>query len=251
MHKIFENPKAKIIAISSAVFLLLTAIIITIACLNVSKKNKAEEEDIEDDDFIGAFAEKSDNSDFNSSKNPSATSNSKANTSGFIFESNGDGTCVLVSLKNHSDTELEIPQESPDGDTVTSIADSAFENCVSLETIIIPSTIKKIGTGAFKGCSSLVSFNVDTANAKFCSVGGVLFSKDKTTLICYPAMKIGKSYLLSTNIHTISAYAFDGVENLEKILYSGTKTKFANIDVKAGNSIFEALPVTFNYVAAK
>lgn len=251
MHKIFENPKAKIIAIASAVFLLLTAIIITIACLNVSKKNNLEDDDVEEDDFVGAFAEKTDKSDSNSNKPSSTTSNQKTNTSGLIFESNGDGTCLLVSLKDYSDSELEIPEESPEGDTVTSIAPSAFEDCDTLETIIIPSTVKKIGTGAFNGCSSLAAFDVDSANTKFCSVGGVLFSKDKTTLVCYPASKVGKSYLLSTNVHTISAYAFDGVDNLEKILYSGSKTKFSDIDIRSGNGNFEELPVTFNYVAGK
>ncbi len=251
MHKIFENPKAKIIAVASAIFLLLTAIIITIACLNVSKKNNDFDDDIDDDDSIGAFAEKTDDPSSTSGKGSNTTSNSKNNSNGLVFESNGDGTCTLVALSNYSEDELEIPEQSPEGDTVTAIGDSALEDCDTLQSIIIPSTVKKIGTGAFAGCSSLVSFSVESSNTKYCSVGGVLFSKDKTTLVCYPAMKVGKSYLLSTNVETIAAYAFDGVKNLEKILYAGSTSKFYDITVKTGNSDFEALSVTCNYVSAK
>ncbi len=38
---------------------------------------------------------------------------------------------------------------------VGEIADSAFQNLESLEAIYIPDTLKRIGTNAFKGCTSL------------------------------------------------------------------------------------------------
>ena len=250
MQTFFEKPKAKIIAIAAAVFLLLTAIIITIACLNVGKKDK-DFDDVDDDDSIGAFAEKTDKPSSTTGKGSGTSSDLENKGNGLIFESNGDGTCSFVALKNYSEEELEIPEKSPDGDTVTAIADGALDDCDFLENVTIPASVKKIGTGVFTGCSSLVSISVDTSNTKYCTVSGVLFSKDKTILICYPAMKVGRYYLLSTNVQTIAAYAFDGIQNLEKILYSGSTSKFYDIDVKTGNGDFEALSVTCNYVSSK
>ena len=56
MNKLFEQPKMRIIVISAAAALLLTAIIITIACLNVGKKPDQNLDD-SDNDSLGAFAE--------------------------------------------------------------------------------------------------------------------------------------------------------------------------------------------------
>lgn len=36
--------------------------------------------------------------------------------------------------------------------SVTSIGNSAFQNCSSLTSITIPATLKKVGTDAFEGC---------------------------------------------------------------------------------------------------
>ena len=42
---------------------------------------------------------------------------------------------------------------------VTSIGESAFEGCSSLESITIPASVMSIGVHAFKGCSSLTDIN--------------------------------------------------------------------------------------------
>lgn len=247
MEKFFEKPKMKIIVISAASVLLLTIIIVTIACLNVAKKNNKADGDSDDDDSIGAFAQKTDDS---SSEDPDNTPTDDINEE-LIFESNGDGSCSVVGLGSFEGTELIIPAESPNGDTVIAIADGAFEGCGTLEAISIPATVKNIGSGAFVNCSSLVSFNVSSQNTKYCAVSGVLFSKDKTTLVCYPPKRVGKSYLLSTNVRTISAYAFDSVEFLKTILYQGSTSKFYSIEVGTGNQTFDSLSVTCNYIPAK
>lgn len=40
------------------------------------------------------------------------------------------------------------------------ILDSAFEACINLNSIILPSGLKTIGSNAFWGCSSLTSINI-------------------------------------------------------------------------------------------
>ena len=167
------------------------------------------------------------------------------------FQSNGDGTCTVLSIGDFSEEELEIPEKSPSGDKVISISDSAFEGCDQLVSVFIPYTVESIGQRAFKGCSNLVLIRVDTGNRNFSSPGGILFTKNKTVLICYPADRIGKNYLLSTNVTHISDYAFYGVKNLSSINYEGAVTDFATITVGDGNKAFQELPVTCNYYPSK
>ena len=167
------------------------------------------------------------------------------------YQSIGGGMCVVAGIGGYSGEELEIPEKSPLGDTVVGIAPSAFEGCENLLSVSIPSTVTTIGDGIFKGCSSLVMISVESSNSKFSSVGGVLFSKNKTQLICYPAARVGSSYLLNPNVKTISSHAFYGVKNLVKINYEGSPAEFQDIAVGDGNKAFSDLPITCNYTPSK
>lgn len=75
---------------------------------------------------------------------------------------------------------------------VTEIGPSAFVSCTSLKSITIPSSVGKIDPTSFLFCTSLKEINVDPGNPNYCSVDGVLFSKDKTELICVPSGKFAK-----------------------------------------------------------
>ena len=108
-----------------------------------------------------------------------------------------------------------------------------------------------MGNGAFSGCSSLSAFVVDYSNTKLTASGGVLYSKDKSVLICYPSSRVGKSYLLPKSVEQIAPYAFEDVAFLQKILYEGNSGKFSTIEVGEGNDFFSGLSVTYNYVGAK
>ncbi len=167
------------------------------------------------------------------------------------FESNGDGTCIVLSIGSYIGEELEIPEKSPSGDRVIGIASGAFEGCDQLMSIFIPYTVESIGEGAFKGCSSLVVISVDSYNGSFSSWGGILFSKNKSTLICYPANRAGNTYLLNPNVKSISNHAFYGVKNLTKINYEGSAADFAAIEIGEGNRILNDIPITCNYYSSK
>lgn len=170
---------------------------------------------------------------------------------GLSYVSRGDGTCSVTGIGSCVLTELELPAKSPDGDTVTKISDGAFADCRTLVSVSIPETVRTIGTGAFRGCKGLVAINVDENNAVYCSVGGVLFSKDKSVLVCYPINRAGSSYLLSTGVKAVSAYAFEGAANLEKLLYTGSIASFQKIDFLMGNDNIDKMSITCNYVSAK
>ena len=91
---------------------------------------------------------------------------------------------------------------------VTEIGWYAFKNCKNLTSIMIPSSVTSIGDPAFYGCSSLISINVTADNANYTSVNGVLFDKKKSELICYPAGKTDKSYILPDSVTMINNEAF-------------------------------------------
>ena len=102
----------------------------------------------------------------------------------------------------------------PDG--ITSIEGWAFAYCSKLTSIIIPESVTSIGDFVFYDCSSLNSIDVDSANANYSSEDGVLFNKDKTTLITCPETKSG-NYVIPDSVASINNYAFFGCSNLNSI----------------------------------
>lgn len=76
---------------------------------------------------------------------------------------------------------------------ITILGNYAFFDCVALASITIPAKLQSIGQNALSGCTSMTSINVADGNDSFCSVDGVLFSKDKTTLLQFPAAKTNDS----------------------------------------------------------
>jgi uncharacterized repeat protein (TIGR02543 family) len=88
---------------------------------------------------------------------------------------------------------------------VTSIAGYAFFN-TNLTSITIGNNVASIGQEALG--SKLTTINVNTANATYSSVDGILFNKNQTTLIMYPRGKTETSYTIPSGVTTIGATAF-------------------------------------------
>ncbi len=91
---------------------------------------------------------------------------------------------------------------------LTSIGLHAFVDCVSLTSIAIPASATSLGDGLFDGCMSLTAITVDAENPNYASIGGVLFTKDGTTLICCPAAKTGE-YTVPADVTDIGERAFE------------------------------------------
>lgn len=76
---------------------------------------------------------------------------------------------------------------------VEEIGDHAFRRS-GLATVTLPATLKKIGLAPFIECENLTTINVDEANPDFTSYEGVLFNKERTTLLSYPVGKEVEQY---------------------------------------------------------
>lgn len=75
-------------------------------------------------------------------------------TEGIKYRDNGDGTATVTGYEG-DEKNIVIASKTDEGLTVTAIADEAFLNNTSIETVDIPNTVKVIGQKAFYGCASL------------------------------------------------------------------------------------------------
>ncbi|MCD7903072.1 MAG: leucine-rich repeat protein [Oscillospiraceae bacterium] len=100
-----------------------------------------------------------------------------------------------------------------------SIGKQAFLEC-GIKTITIPGSVTDIGTQAFAYCSQLTEISVSTDNPVYCSVDGVLFDKDKTELLCYPAGKetFSCSYEVPDGVTKIGDCSFQACRILEEVI---------------------------------
>ncbi|MBE6663129.1 MAG: hypothetical protein E7602_01340 [Ruminococcaceae bacterium] len=127
-----------------------------------------------------------------------------------------------------TDIDVVIIPETYKGYPVTLIGNGAFQDCTSLTSITIPSSVTSIGSYAFSGCTSLESIIVDENNTAYKLIDGVLYSKDGTTLVCYPAGKKDTSFAIPSSVTLIGSYAFSGCTSLESITIGDSVTSIGN-----------------------
>ena len=132
---------------------------------------------------------------------------------------NKDKTLLMLCPAKKTGT-LSIP------DTVTSLGDWAFELCAELTGITIPTSLTSIGRFTFGACRSLTSISVDSGNPAFSSQDGVLYNKDRTTLIMCPAKKTSVS--IADSVTTIGEKAFSGCGKLKSISLPASVTSIGN-----------------------
>lgn len=114
-------------------------------------------------------------------------------------------------------SQINIPSN------VKEIGISAF-GYTALTTLTIPASVETIGEGAFR-TESLESINVAGANKNYKSVGGVLYNKDMTEFICYPAAKAGETYTIPNGVEIIHKYAFHYAKGLTSLTIPRTVVK--------------------------
>lgn len=103
-------------------------------------------------------------------------------------------------------------------DTVKSIYGYAFYNCISLQSLNIPAGVSSIGHHAFGGCSNLVCVTVAMENEWFKAENGLLLSKDGRTLICCLGGVVNA--VMPDGVTSVAEGAFSGPNRLESITWS-------------------------------
>ena len=145
-------------------------------------------------------------------------------STGFDVEPIGDTNYVRITgisgLTGDDKVNIVIPETvKVDGvtKTVTDLAQTAFgTNNTVTKTISIPATVTvSIPPSAFDECKALTSITVDGNNKFFLSENGVLFNKDKTTLLRYPIARTGNGYTVPATVTKINDKAFMNCSYIE------------------------------------
>jgi hypothetical protein len=150
-----------------------------------------------------------------------------------------DGATLVAFPAGNDAASYSIPTN------VTNIGDYAFHSCTSLTNVTIPNSVTRLGSGAFYYCGSLIgvtipdnltrigedvfgncwsmsTINVDTNNPTYASIGGVLFSKNRATLVAFPAGNAATSFSIPNSVTNIGDYAFNFCTRLTNITILNT-----------------------------
>lgn len=129
-----------------------------------------------------------------------------------------DGTAEIYNDDDCAylgDASVVTVPDTIDGYTVTSLGFYSLLQQGTITQLNIGSNINNFERAIV--CPALESISVSADNMYFCSVNGVLFSKDMTSIIAYPSAKSNSEYTIPDTVTAIMSDAFAMCMNLETI----------------------------------
>lgn len=125
-----------------------------------------------------------------------------------------DSVCKQIGAGAFSGCSLLVNMKLPD--SVAAIGEGAFLNCNELVSLRLPASLSSFDP-AMLGCKKLTDLTVSENNPNFSSVDGVLFSKDKTTLVYYLPTRENAEYTVPDGTKEIADKAFSENVSLAKV----------------------------------
>lgn len=90
---------------------------------------------------------------------------------------------------------------------VRRISRNSFWNCKGIRKIILPQTLETIGYNPFVGCSNIEFVSLSN---QYVVENKILYTKDKSKLVCYPAKYAVGKVFLPDEVNTLERGAFSG-----------------------------------------
>ena len=147
-----------------------------------------------------------------------------------LYEINSDGEAEVVGFSGEGN-RITISSEYQ-GEDVVRIAESAFEDCTMLESIIMWADIEEIGNSAFKGCTGLTEFSVPSDTEV---IGHHAFEGcgNLETLIIWGTPDIGEyafadcisltEVSIGSDTKNVGAHAFEGCTGVTSLVIWGAE----------------------------
>lgn len=114
-------------------------------------------------------------------------------------------------------------------ESVTLISRNSFWNCKGIHRIILTKNINRIGYNPFAGCENLI---IESDNPLFKVVDGIVYSSDKSHMLCATDKSVGKQFRVPNGVTHINRGVFSGCRSLEYIDFNQTtyidKSSFTN-----------------------
>ena len=145
----------------------------------------------------------------------------------------------VTAIKNGTFRECNNLKKVILNEGVAKIEGSAFVFCSSLEQIKLPQSLVSIGSGAFDNCTSLISVElpdnaiissdtfkecknlsdivISDTNNNYIVKNGILYNKNMTRILCYPAGIKDTEFFVPDTVKTIGDFAFYDTKALESI----------------------------------
>ena len=114
------------------------------------------------------------------------------------------------------------------GKGLKDIQGNAFYNIPNLTTVMIPLNVEIVASSAFANCPNLTEFIVAEENENLSSKEGVLYDKEQTELLTYPAGKDETEFDILDTVETIGEGAFEGNNSLVSITIGDGVTEIAD-----------------------
>jgi len=124
---------------------------------------------------------------------------------GFLYEKHGD-EYALVGYDGES-TALGVPATYKNL-PVTMIFSGAFSDAVT--KITIGKNVREIEEGALRRLTNLQEFAVHGENVCFVAEEGVLYARNKTSVVCVPQKINKETFVLPATVKGVAEYAFEG-----------------------------------------
>ena len=101
------------------------------------------------------------------------------------------------------------------GDHLEEVGSYAFARCSSLSFMSLPAQTTRLGVSPFHDCTMLLEIEVDPNNPCYSSIDGVLYNKEQTQLIQYPAGLYDDFYKVPDTVREIAENACYDAQDLE------------------------------------